>query len=123
MLRIKLFFLIDLLTTGIFAGYMYSERGLDAAVEIGLAIFIAFSPICLALSAPLVLKLAGRAIEAEQVKLNNLDAILNLALVDTVAIPMNRFLTDGEYSTPQVLNKMQVIQSQKLWLTVPTDAA
>ena len=97
MLRIKLFFLIDLLTTGIFAGYMYSERGLDAAVEIGLAIFIAFSPICLALSAPLVLKLAGRAIEAEQVKLNNLDAILNLALVDTVAIPMNRFLTDGEY--------------------------
>ncbi len=97
MLRIKLFFLLDLLTTGIFSGYMYAERGLDAAVAIGLSIFVAFSPICLALSAPLVLKLAGRAIEAEQVRLNNFDAILNLACVDTVAIPMNRFLTDGEY--------------------------
>ena len=97
MFRLKLFFLLDLLTTGIFSGYMYSERGLDAAFEIGLAIFIAFSPICLALSAPLVLRLAGRAIEAEQVKLNNLDAILNLAYVDIVAIPLNRFLTDGEY--------------------------
>ena len=97
MFRLKLFFLLDLLTTGIFSGYMYSEQGLDAAFEIGLAIFIAFSPICLALSAPLVLRLAGRAIEAEQVKLNNLDAILNLAYVDIVAIPLNRFLTDGEY--------------------------
>lgn len=97
MFRIKLFFLIDLLTTGIFSGYMYSERGLDAALLIGSAIFVAFSPICLALSAVLVLKLAGRAIEAEEVKLNNLDAILNLAYVDVVAIPLNRFLTDGEY--------------------------
>ena len=97
MFRLKLFFLLDLLTTGIFSGYMYSEQGLDAAFEIGLAIFIAFSPICLALSAPPVLRLAGRAIEAEQVKLNNLDAILNLAYVDIVAIPLNRFLTDGEY--------------------------
>mgnify|MGYP003571351030 CR=1 FL=1 len=97
MLRIKLFFLIDLLTTGIFAGYMYSERGLDAAFAIGLSIFIAFSPVCLALSAPLVLRLAGRLVEAEEVKINNLDAILNLAAVDVVAIPLNRFLTDGEY--------------------------
>ena len=97
MLRLKLFFLIDLLTTGIFAGYMYSERGLDAAFAIGLAIFVSFSPICLALSAPFVLRLAGRAVEAEEVKLNSLDAILNLAYVDVVAIPMNRFLTDGEY--------------------------
>jgi len=93
----KLFFLIDLLTTGIFAGYMYSERGLDAAFAIGLSIFIAFSPVCLALSAPLVLRLAGRLVEAEEVKINNLDAILNLAAVDVVAIPLNRFLTDGEY--------------------------
>ena len=97
MLRLKLFFLIDLLTTGIFAGYVYSERGLDAAFATGLAIFIAFSPICLALSAPLVLKLAGRAVEAEEVKLNNFSALLNLAYVDVVAIPLNRFLTDGEY--------------------------
>ena len=97
MLRIKLFFLIDLLTTGIFSGYMYSEQGLDAALLIGSAIFVAFSPICLALSAVLVLKLAARAVEAEEVKLNNLDAILNLAYVDVVAIPLCRFLTDGEY--------------------------
>lgn len=97
MLRLKLFFLIDLLTTGIFAGYMYSERGLDAAFAIGLSIFISFSPICLALSAVFVLRLAGRAVEAEEVKLNSLDAILNLAYVDVVAIPLNRFLTDGEY--------------------------
>ena len=97
MLRIKLFLLIDLLTAGIFAGYMYSGKGLDAAYSIGLAIFIAFSPICLALASPLVLKLAGRAVEAEQVKLNKLDALLTLAYIDVVAIPMSRFLTDGEY--------------------------
>lgn len=97
MLRIRLFFLIDLLTTGIFSGYAYSERGMDAALEIGLAIFIAFSPICLALASPVVLKLAKRAVEAEQVKLNNLNALLMLAYVDIVAIPLNRFLTSGEY--------------------------
>ena len=97
MFRIKLFFLIDLLTTGIFAGYAYSERGQDAAFMVGLGIFIAFSPICLALASPLVLKLAGRAVEAEGVKLNNFSAILDLAYVDVVAIPLNRFLTDGEY--------------------------
>ena len=97
MLRIKLFFLLDLLTTGIFAGYMYSERGLDSAVAVGLAIFIAFSPICLALASPLVLKLAGRAVEAEQVKLNNFSALLSLAYVDVVAMPLCRFLTDGDY--------------------------
>ena len=97
MLRIKLFFLLDLLTTGIFVGYIYSERGIDAAFSVGLAIFIAFSPICLALAAPLVLKLAGRAVEAEQVKLNNFNALLNLSYVDTVAMPLCRFLTDGDY--------------------------
>ena len=97
MFRIKLFFLTDLLTAGIFAGYTYSERGIDAAFAVGLAIFIAFSPICLAFASPLVLRLAGRVIENEQVKLNNLDAIFNLAIMDVVAIPLNRFLTDGEY--------------------------
>lgn len=97
MLRIKLFLLIDLLTAGIFAGYAYSEKGIDAAYSVGLAIFIAFSPICLALASPLVLKLAGRAVEAEQIKLNNSDALLLLAYVDIVAIPLNRFLTDGKY--------------------------
>jgi len=96
-LRIKLFFLLDLLTTGIFAGYVYFNKGLDAAFEIGLAIFIGFSPICLALATPLVLRLAGRAVENEQVKLNNSDALLMLAYVDVVAVPLSRFLTDGEY--------------------------
>ncbi len=96
-MRIKLFFLVDLLTTGIFAGYTYAERGIDAAFAVGLAIFIAFSPICLILASPVVLRLAGRAIEAEQVKLTNLSSILNLAAIDVVSIPLNRFLTDGEY--------------------------
>lgn len=96
-MRIKLFFLLDLLTTGIFAGYVYSNKGMDAALEIGLAIFIGFSPICLALASPLVLRLAGRAVEAEQVKLNNLNALLMLAYVDVAAVPLSRFLTNGEY--------------------------
>ena len=96
-MRIKLFFLLDLLTAGIFAGYVYSNKGMDAALEIGLAIFIGFSPICLALASPLVLRLAGRAVEAEQVKLNNLNALLMLAYVDVAAVPLSRFLTNGEY--------------------------
>lgn len=97
MVRIKLFFLIDIITTAIFAGYMFTTRGVDAAFFVGLSVFIAFSPICLAFTSPLVLRLARRAAENEQITVNNFSALTTLAETDTVAVPLNRFLTDGDY--------------------------
>lgn len=88
---------MDLLTTAIFSSYLFFSRGDEIAFSVGLTILIAFSPICLALSSPLVIFLSRRAVEAEQSKVNNSDAFLILSEVDTVAMPLNRFLTDGDY--------------------------
>ena len=96
-MRLKLFFLIDVFTTAIFSAFVYFNSGVDAAFFTGLSIFIAFSPICLALSTPMVLRLAKKAIEDEGVIVNDSEAITALADVDTVAMPLNNFLMDGDY--------------------------
>ena len=96
-MRVKLFLILDLITTTIFTSYVFFSRDDESAFFIGLTILIAFSPICLLLSSPLVLLLSKRAVIAEQSKVNKSDAFLNLAEVDTVAMPLNRFLTDGDY--------------------------
>ena len=97
MMRIKLFLLVDILMTLIFSAYLYFTRGTDAAFLTGLSIFIAFSPICLIAATPFVFRLAKKRVAEEEITMNNPDAILNLAEIDTVAVPMNRFLTDGDY--------------------------
>ncbi len=97
MMRIKLFFLLDILTSLIFGAYTYFTRGTDAAFFTGLSIFAAFSPICLILTKLPVEKIARRILENENVVVKNSAAILNLSEVDVVAVPMNRFLTDGDY--------------------------
>lgn len=96
-MRVKLFFLLDLITTAIFSTYLFFLRGDEIAFSVGLTILIAFSPICLALSSPLVIFLSKRAIKSEQSKVNNSSALLTLAEADMVAMPLNRFLTDGDY--------------------------
>ncbi len=97
MVRIKLFFLLDVLTSMIFALYLYFTRGIDAAFFTGLSIFTAFSPICLILTKVFVLKLARKTLDDEQIKVNNPSAVERTADIGTVAVPMNRFLTDGDY--------------------------
>ena len=96
-MNIKLFFLLDLLATAIFTSHVFFSRDDETAFLVGLTILIAFSPICLALTKPLVLLLSKRAVESENSKVSNKNAFLTLAEVDTVAMPLNRFLTDGEY--------------------------
>ena len=96
-MRIKIFFLLDLVTTAIFATYLFFLRGDEVAFSVGLTILIAFSPICLALSSPLVMFLSRREVQAEQTKINKSAALLTLAEADLVAMPLNRFLTDGDY--------------------------
>lgn len=96
-MNLKLFFLLDLVATTIFTSYVFFSRTDEEAFFVGLTILIAFSPICLALTSPLVLSLAKRAVEAEQSKVNDKNSFLTLAAVDTVAMPLNRFLTDGDY--------------------------
>lgn len=96
-MNLKLFFILDLVATTIFTSHVFFSRDDQTAFFIGLTILISFSPICLAFSSPLVLFFSKRAVERENSKVNNLDAFLNLAEVDTVAMPLNRFLTDGDY--------------------------
>ena len=49
------------------------------------------------LSQALVLQAAKTVLNKSEVKVNHKAALLKLAEVDTVAMPMNRFLTNGEY--------------------------
>ena len=96
-MRVKLFFLLDMLATSIFAVYAFFLRGEEVAIMTGLAIFIAFSPICLWLSRILVLHFAKKVLQSDEIKVNNSDAIITMTKINTVATPMNRFLTNGEY--------------------------
>ncbi len=89
--------MLDLFTSIIFFVYLFFLRGEEPAIQVALTIFIAFSPVCLMLSKILVIRLAERVAEEEEIKLNNPDSLLTLAEVDTVAVPMNKFVTDGNY--------------------------
>ena len=96
-MRVKIFFLLDVLVTSIIAVYTFFLRGEEIAILAGLSIFIALFPICLWLSQSLVFQFAKRVLFNSDVKVNKKSALLKLAEVDTVAMPMNRFLTNGEY--------------------------
>lgn len=96
-MRVKIFFLLDVLVTSILAVYTFFLRGEEVALLTGLSVFIALSPICLFSSKFLVLQFAKRVLYNSDVKVNNTNAILKIPEVDTVAMPMNRFLTNGEY--------------------------
>ena len=96
-MRVKLFFLLDALVTSIFTVYTFFLRGEEVAILTGLSIFIALFPLCLWLSETLVLQLAKGVLSNSEIKVHNKSALLKITEVDTVAMPMNRFLTNGEY--------------------------
>lgn len=96
-MRVKLFLLLDMIATAILSAYVFQERGDEAAVFTGLSVLIALSPICLILSSPFVMRIANKILEDEGIKVNKFSALMTLPDVDTVAMPLNRFLTDGDY--------------------------
>ncbi len=96
-MRVKIFFLLDVLLTSIISVYTFFLRGEEIALFAGLSIFVALFPICLWLSQALVLQGAKKILANSNVTVHNKSAILKINDVDTVAMPMNRFLTNGEY--------------------------
>lgn len=97
MRRIISLLILDVLISGAVAAWLYSTRGIDAALMTGLSIFVAFSPICLGLALPFTLYLARKKIEKLGVKSNKPEALKTLMDVNIVALPYNRVLTGGEY--------------------------
>lgn len=114
MKKIILLLLIDAAVTGAVAAWLYFNRGQDAAIFTGSAIFIALSPICWALAAPFTLYLAGRRLAELGVKMNRSSALKTLSEVNIVGLPYNRVLTGGEYFItdlmPQGLSQAQLLQ-------------
>lgn len=96
-MRVKIFFLLDVLLTSIISVYAFFLQGDNVALLAGLSVFVALCPICLWLSKALVLQAAKKILFKSDVTVHNKEAIIKLNEIDTVAIPMNRFLTNGEY--------------------------
>ena len=96
-MRVKIFFLLDVLVTSIVSVYTFFLRGEEIAILTGLSVFVALFPICLWLSQALVLQAAKSILSNSNVIVHNKQALLKIDDVNTVAMPMNRFLTNGEY--------------------------
>ena len=96
-MRVKIFFLLDVLITSIITVYAFFLRGEEIAILTGLSVFVALFPICLWLSQALVLQAAKTLLAKSNVTVHHKSAILKINEVNTVAMPMNRFLTNGEY--------------------------
>ena len=96
-MKIKLFLAADILFSIIITSYTYFTNEVDAAINAGLSFLIAFSPICLLLSMQMVLRNARAVLEKDGVKVNHLKALAMVPEVDTVAVPLNRFLMNGDY--------------------------
>ncbi|MBQ7476629.1 MAG: HAD family hydrolase [Selenomonadaceae bacterium] len=96
-MRVKLFLLLDFLFSVVMASYVYFTNEVDVAITTGLSVFISFSPIGLILASPFVLHMARGVLEKDNIKVNRAQALKNLSEVDTVAVPLNRFLMDGDY--------------------------
>ena len=96
-MKIKLFLLSDFLISIIIATYIFFTKGSEAAIESWLALFIAFSPIGLILASTFVLRIAREVLEKDDIKINRLKSLSVMPEVDTIAVPLNRFLMDGDY--------------------------
>lgn len=96
-MKIKIFLLADFLVSIIIATYIYFTKDAETAINAGLALFIAFSPLVLILASAFVLQIARGVLEKEGVKVNRLKSLAIMPDVDTVTVPLNRFLMDGDY--------------------------
>lgn len=96
-MRVKIFFLLDALITSIVSVYAFFLQGENIAILVGISVFVALFPLCLWLSQELVLQASKKILFKSDITVHNKDAIIKLNEIDTVAMPMNRFLTNGEY--------------------------
>ena len=96
-MRVKLFFLLDVLATSILTVYTFFLRDEEVAISTGISVFVVLFPLCLWLSEALVLQFAKGVLANTDIKVNKKAALKKVVEVDTVAMPMNRFLTNGEY--------------------------
>ena len=101
--KIKMYIVLELLTTVVVICWQYAHKGLDEAILTGLTIMIAFSPFCLALSTPVVFKRAREMVAELGVKMISAESLLTLSTVDTVAISMSNIITDGNYYVTDLL--------------------
>ncbi len=95
--RIKFYIALELLTTAIVGGWQYAQKGLDSAILTSLTVMIAFSPICLALSTPIVFYFAKKFITSLGIKINFGESLLKFANIDSVAFSMSNVITDGNF--------------------------
>ena len=95
--KIKLYLLLTLFTALVIGSWQFVQRGLDSAILISLTILIAFSPLCLALSTPIVLKRAKKIVTELGIKMDYPEPLLTLSNVDNVAVSMNNIITDGNF--------------------------
>lgn len=99
----KIFFLLEVLATSIAAVYTFFIRGEEAAIATGLAVFIAAAPVCFWLSKFLVIQFTKRVLKSSGIEVNNSRAIQLLSEVNTVATPLNEFVTTGKFSVTDVI--------------------
>ena len=88
-MKIKLFLAADFLLSIIIASYVYFTNEADIAINAG--------------AAPIVLRIARAVLAKDGVKVNHLKALTMIPEVDTVAVPLNRFLMNGDYFVTDIV--------------------
>ncbi|MBO4400698.1 MAG: cation-translocating P-type ATPase [Selenomonadaceae bacterium] len=99
----KIFFLLEVLATSIVTVNTFFLRGEEAAIAAGLTVFIAAVPICLWLSKFLVIQFTKRVLKSSGIAVQNSRAIQLLSEVNTVATPLNEFVTTGKFSVTDII--------------------
>lgn len=117
--KVFLMLLLDMLISGVVALVVYFMRGTNVALTTGLSVFIAFSPICLALTAPLVLHFTRKKLSRLGITLNNPEALKTLTNANVVALPFNRVLTCNDY---YITDMIPVGMSQSSLLAIAASA-
>ncbi len=100
---VKIFFLLEVLATSIVTVHTFFLRGDEAAIAIGLTVFVASTPICLWLSRFLVIQFTKRVLKSAGIEVKNSGAIQILNEVNTVVTPLNEFVTTGKFSVTDVI--------------------
>ena len=81
-MRVKLFFLLDVLATSILTVYTFFLRDEEVAISTGISVFVVLFPLCLWLSEALVLQFAKGVLSNSEITVNNKNALVKLVEVD-----------------------------------------
>lgn len=95
--RIKSYLILDFALTVFVSIWQLIHYDSMTAIMSGLTIFIAFSPICLALSTLIVFHLTKKFIDELGIKMLSGESLINLSKVNSIAFSMSNVITDGNY--------------------------